>query len=221
MDKAIDGIPRRGVQAFLIRCAIPRVLEKGKIPSGNEPGDVIWDAVYRAHRDVLAGRGHVGDYSKHLVPSASGKRAVNGLAASLYEIIRNTEPGALIEPRKTINTLHGEYRDVCYGVTQKLINMALKYIFILQLHGCLDRTFVDARQLDCPLDSVILNRVSKETGKFKDVKWTSLNDFGTYLAIQEEISLLSQPESRLAYDFHNWQFLAFPDGDIYGLPVDD
>ena len=47
---------------FLIRTAIPRV-DPHNLPKGLNESNWIWDAVYRAHRDVLTGRSYVTEYS--------------------------------------------------------------------------------------------------------------------------------------------------------------
>ena len=58
---------REEMYPFLIRVAIPRV-DKHYLPKGLEDSNWIWDAVFRAHRDVLTGRGNVTEYRVNQAP---------------------------------------------------------------------------------------------------------------------------------------------------------
>ena len=180
---------------FLIRAAIPQVTEKAKLPKSCEGhGDLVWDAIYRAHRDVLTGRKYVTTYSAQKKESD-----VNDVAESLYDIIQKPNKRHL-NPRKIINCLKKQYCEVNLGAIQKLVNMSLKYIFILQLFEKISTEYVLEKDLDCPLDSIILKKVKG----LEHVKWTQLDDFEEYEEIQKIIGQQGESRSRIAFDFVNW-----------------
>ena len=90
-----------------------------------------------------------------------------------------------------------------YGLTQKLVNMTFKYLYVFNDYTGKE---IDFSVCDCPLDSIILNELSS------DYVWSKLSK-EEYAKCQKTISeeLKSQPLDRelsqignLAFDFINW-----------------
>lgn len=215
---SLQAITAETMIPFLIRTAIPCVQEKNKLPEENMTArdHLIWDAVYRAHRDVLTGRKHVASYSKETIeieePQAGNQRIVNHLALKLYQTIKGNNDEALSSER-LLQALGQAFSHIGLGPKQKLVNMTLKYLVILQAFGYIDCKICIA-ECDCPLDSIILERL-KEDAPYADydkkIRWTQLgtqeDDKTTYQKIQNAISEIVQPFPKLKYDFKNWQEL--------------
>lgn len=191
--------------AFLIRVAIPEVKERRKLPAKALNPNLIWDAIYRAHRDVLSGRQFVSDYSNER-GYYRGKRGegVNLLAEALYEMITGLESGELLSSAEAIDILAGQFPRVKLGAIQKLVNMSLKYLVILQTFGMIEG-YVDEAKCDCPIDSIILKKLAKNHPEFSGIKWTSIEERAVYDKIQQAIEHEPGIRTRLMYDFKNWQ----------------
>ncbi len=198
---------------FLLRAAIPEITENNKLPeelrleNGKKKVEdyaskkMVWECIYRAHRDVLTGRKNVSDYA------AGG--VLNPIALELYGMIINKAEDEELSSSALINDLLKEKRRI--GPVQKLVNMTLKYMFLLQLFGKLKRYNIREEKCDCPLDSIILGSLG-----MGNVKWTmdfKIDDdkYETYDNIQDKIAKRQGNESKLLYDFKNWK--SFPDED--------
>ena len=48
--------------AFMIRCAIPKVEKRSRPISLKDKSNMLWDSIFRAHRDVLSGRNYLPIY---------------------------------------------------------------------------------------------------------------------------------------------------------------
>lgn len=201
---------------FLLRASIPRVTERTKLPEDlrwtnghkiekeSEPEysdkKLIWECICRAHRDVLSGRDNVTDYSSN---TDSG---FNKVSLELYYAITradkriNPKSRDLIEHLLPCNNGH-------IGSTQKLVNMALKYMYLMQLFGKLSDFNINENDCDCPLDSIILERLGRNNNKWtKDFKINDGDDgYSIYVEIQNQIQRERGEKSRLSYDFENWQ----------------
>lgn len=70
-EKCMDT---KDVVKFLICSLIPEVNDKRMIPQNVEKDDWLWKCIYRAHRDVLAGRSNVWVYSREVENSVVGKQ---------------------------------------------------------------------------------------------------------------------------------------------------
>lgn len=91
-----------------------------------------------------------------------------------------------------------------FGLAQKIFNMTYKYFYCF--NDYLDELKIDYSSCDCPLDSVILDKI------FSNKAWSKI-DFDSYLECQMKIkenlqvieldNELSQI-GNLAYDFLNW-----------------
>ena len=197
---------------FLVRAAIPNVTEKDRLPRKEgiiENSNLLWDAIFRAHRDVLTGRRYVKAYSeKHEILShTKNGEAVYGpnlLAQALYFAIKEEKEQlcstSLVEK---LTDSANEDSDSLFGCIQKLVNMTLKYLFVLQEFGYLEKfhydiPHIDEISCDCPIDSIILKSLDRA-----DIKWTSLSS-DDYEEVQGLIDKDEQTKTRLEYDFKNW-----------------
>jgi len=208
---------KEDIYDFLLRAAIPCIDEAKRLPEDlqwkrgkkeekqSEDGylskKLVWECIARAHRDVLTGRKNVEEkYS-----SKKNEDGINVIALFLYNvIIKNPDK---LSSKYLIDRLMNECEDCGIGVIQKLVNMTLKYMFILQLFDKLDGYIIAESSCDCPLDSRILDSLG-----MSDLKWTK--DFNAsnrkeskknYDIIQGEIAKRQKGQSKLAYDFANWQ----------------
>lgn len=198
---------------FLVRTAIPKVKDDKRplcLNGQSEDEELIWDAIYRAHRDVLTGQRNVKYYY-----SVKNDRGINAIAESLYFRIIEKHGKEHLQPRQLIGDLCEEFgpRGVKLGAIQKLVNMTLKYILILQIFDVLKTELVEENDLDCPVDSVIIDRIS-ETGDGEKswTLWTQLTDIGEYERIQKSIQNKERGLSRIGFDFKYWQELKHSDG---------
>lgn len=180
---------------FLVKTAIPiNVYKENAAPSVPR----VYDAVWRAHRDVLTGRFQLKEYcslgkgkKKHLVTEA------------LYShIVKLGQSGQNLSSMELIDFLHGEFPDIEFGAIQKLVNMTLKYLLILKnTTGECDYE-IDEQNCHCPIDSVILGKLSQ-----KHTSWTKLGE-KEYLQIQTEIHGLLPAgytdSGNIVFDFQQW-----------------
>lgn len=189
-------ISNESIIAFLIRAAIPEVKDKSKLPEkGNLKTEdkLIWEAIYRAHRDVLTGRGNVTEYSS----KKESPDSLNQICLALYDRVKCGEE---LSSSKLVSLLRKTFTDVPMGQIQKLVNMTLKYLLILSRFHLISLV-IDESKCDCPLDSVILERLKEKT------KWTRLEDEEEYNRLQEKAKRNSSDKVALEYDFINWQDL--------------
>lgn len=94
-----------------------------------------------------------------------------------------------------------------YGLSQKLLNMTFKYLYVFSDHIFTEHPVPNFSSCDCPLDSIILKKAF-----IKDVVWSKLTSrqyrecqekiFGILktIPIDDELSKLGN----LAFDFLNW-----------------
>ena len=183
---------------FLVFSAIPcRRNKSGKII---EPQDRLKDAIHRAHRDVLSGRFY---FEQYLSYKEKGKDGLNEIEIKLDSIIRDLKKkGIALNSNSLIETLQKEYDTVEFGAIQKLVNMTLKYVVILNSFEKAEIP-VDEHGCDCPLDSVILTELEKRLGK-KHTKWTRMNH-DEYKEVQKEIKQIMENEPILYFDFKYWK----------------
>ncbi len=198
---------------FLLRAAIPEIVEPEKLPKDLrwEKGQrkkkekdysskkLVWECISRAHRDVLTGRNNIRDYS------SKKEDGINRIALELY--VRITKP-VNSEPLSSSVLIKHFVEEKRYriGPVQKLVNMTLKYMFLLQLFKKLDKYNISEDDCDCPLDSIILNSLGMD-----EIKWTKdfisddIDGYQNYRNIQNKIKVIQGNKSKLSYDFENWK----------------
>ena len=142
----------------------------------------------RANRDTMAGaRFWDKEYSNNQ----------DFYIKKLKEIIKGGQQLSSIE---IIKELDRAKKGANIGSIQKLVNMTLKYLYVLQVYGY--DFGIDPSGCDCPLDSIILDDLDKKTDRHH-TKWTQIEDLTDYESIQKDIA--ERPEakgSNLFYDFY-------------------
>ena len=142
----------------------------------------------RANRDTMAGaRFWDKEYSNNQ----------DFYIKKLKEIIKGGQQLSSIE---IIKELDRAKKGANIGSIQKLVNMTLKYLYVLQVYGY--DFGIDPSGCDCPLDSIILDDLDKKTDRHH-IKWTQIEDLTDYESIQKDIA--ERPEakgSNLFYDFY-------------------
>lgn len=197
-------------ERFLVQAAVPSA--KGKLPEGLRTSNLVWDAVWRAHRDVVLARQYVAAYNSYGDKPwvSSAEREPNVIAARLYETLTSWSEKEPLGSRVLIDQLLHEFKrngqddEGLFGSVQKLVNMALKYLVMLQVFGVSDEYLeklpvISVDGCDCPLDSIILNKLG---GRFREMKWTRLTR-EEYEKAQRGIEA-TQEASGLRYDLENW-----------------
>lgn len=161
-----------------------RFLVKSVIQKARK-NDSVFNCVWRAHRDVLAGRFYLKKYLK----------CSKSITDHLSEFIK--KQNSALTSKMLINELETKF-DIEFGAIQKLVNMTLKYLIILNEYTDF-KINIDLTKCDCPLDSKIL----KEIGR-NDLKWTSINH-KDYDDVQKCISeQVSDGEGNIEFDFKVW-----------------
>lgn len=181
---------------FLLGVAIPKKDDK------QYPNTKLFSAIWRAHRDALTGRFQFENYRNSENNTAIIKELYNHIDSNRTQI----------NSKDLINLLTDNHNKIEFGAIQKLVNMTLKYIIILNQ---LDNDFkkqgfsVDIENCDCPLDSIILDSLKiDEVPKVSGIKWTTINQ-KEYNDIQSEISKLLKNKyntnGNIRYDFIKYQ----------------
>lgn len=94
-----------------------------------------------------------------------------------------------------------------YGLAQKLVNMAFKYLYIFSDYIFTTEVSSQFSNCDCPLDSIILGKAN-----INDYVWSKITQ-NQYIQCQDKISNLLKAENvdpeleklgNLAYDFLSW-----------------
>lgn len=191
---------------FLVKSVLGQKLELNN--GAKDISDSIIEAcIARADRDMLTAG------CNYLIANKMEMRRKtlkNSLKESHYSFSRE-----IIEQySKDIKTMIRADKDlkdkeVSYGLAQKSVNMAFKYLYVFKRY--IDKK-MDFRNCDCPLDSVILGKIGE-----KDVLWSQINP-NDYVNIQEKIKsrLLDEIKrdqeykelygeiGNLLFDFINW-----------------
>lgn len=178
---------------FLVKTAIP-VNKWGK----EIETDRIRDAIWRAHRDTLTGRFQLKRY-RELTYGEKKHKVTDKLYEKIIDCIKS---GDAISSMPLIKFLHTEFPDVEFGARQKLVNMSLKYLIILNTFEFKKPIAIDEANCHCPLDSIILGKLVNP-----HTPWTKIQ-VEEYDIVQQEISqaLLYDKKTmgNVVFDFENW-----------------
>jgi len=185
---------------FLLKIAVPETHKKGDDWKGR-----VYDTVWRAHRDVLTGRFHLPEY---ILLSSMENRS---LLEEVYNIIVGLiEKNEIVSSQILLDELYNKYQKVEYGALQKLVNMTLKYVELLEdtLNMEMFPLRVRVINVDCPIDSIILNKLSKIVGKKYKFTWTNMTK-DEYNQVQADIRDYMNREygeeiDNLWFDFLMW-----------------
>ena len=175
-----------------------------KTPDRPKHKDRLWGAIRKAHRDVMTGA-RTGHISKYAEKNKDGKDET--LEYLYQEILNAKEPlssGVLIEK------LRKNDDEIEFAAIQKLVNMTLKYLIILnECEGTASALTICEERCDCPIDSIILERLKKINGK-RHKCWTKLEE-NEYIDVQNEIRAYLKREypqdtrGNIWFDFLMWK----------------
>ncbi|MBO5077249.1 MAG: hypothetical protein J5584_06615 [Clostridia bacterium] len=175
---------------FCLESTIPGI---HKAILSNNRYDVIKTVTSRANRDVLTG-------SRFWDSNYSGnvdyyKNTLNCLIDNHFSSLSSK---ILIDEMIKLNIHCAKI-----GSIQKLVNMSIKYLYVISLIKDGDFTIhINLSECDCPLDSIIIKRLSALNGK-RYTSWTKIDTLDEYLSIQGDISQYVKT-SNLEFDFYNW-----------------
>ncbi len=150
----------------------------------NSPEDVIKRCIELADKDMLSGGRFICDSFNKKERKDRVDHIMKILKSAEFKY-QNIDKKDLCEkifwecdqPRyKKINNIEREYRP--FGLTQKIINMTFKYLYIFKEYIGVD---IDFSQCECPLDSIILEKLGCME------KWTNIT-FNQYEKIKCEIN---------------------------------
>lgn len=167
--------------------------------------DRLWDAIYKAHRDTMTGArsGNIDGYC------SANKNGANKTLELLYQAIRD-KAVPLCSEELIDDVKAGTGETVEFAAIQKLVNMTLKYIIILNLFEQSKGFAVDVceEHCDCPIDSIILERLRKCI-HISHTCWTKIGE-PEYRKVQNEIrDYLAQnhPDKKgnIWFDFLMWK----------------
>lgn len=185
---------------FMIRFLMKEAIKPAEV-NKDQRQDIeqgrLWDAIKKAHKDVVTGARtkNIDKYCK------SNCNEENKTLIALYKRVKNSE--VPLCSKELINYLLNEDDSIEFGAIQKLVNMTLKYLMIL---NSLDKDFsvdIDEPNCDCPIDSIILAKLGPHTS------WTQMGKT-EYDEVQAEIrsKLQSCTETKdlgnIWFDFINW-----------------
>ena len=177
---------------FCLEEALPGI---HKAIESNQTNKIIEVVVKKANRDALSGaRFWDKNYSEHS----------NYYKAELTEIL-TTSPNLSSKQCIEYILARNQY-SAKVGSIQKLVNMSMKYLYILTEfeyavpHGL----NIDFEKCDCPLDSNILKKLS-EKNDIVYKPWTQILTIDEYSDIQRDISKLDEiKKSNLEFDLKYW-----------------
>jgi hypothetical protein len=95
------------------------------------------------------------------------------------------------------------YSSFSVGHAQKLVNMSLKYIFVLGATRIPGFIWL-YKYCHVPIDRIILQRVAKSVPSKFGVAWSKLNDYSNYLDFQTRFRIAYSGSSPLAVEFRVW-----------------
>lgn len=182
-----------------------------KTPDRPKHKDRLWDAIRKAHRDVMTGA-RTGNISKYAEKNKYGK---DETLEYLYQEIRNAK-----EPLSSsflIQKLQKNDGTIEFAAIQKLVNMTLKYLIILnECEGTASVFDICEEKCDCPVDSTILKklaRINKKIGRINGNPhkcWTNMDE-SDYIDVQNEIQTYLKKEypqgthGNIWFDFLMWK----------------
>ena len=151
-----------------------------KTPDRPKHKDRLWDAIRKAHRDVMTGA-RTRNISKYAEKNKDGKDET--LEYLYQEILNAKEP---LSSSFLIQKLQKNDGTLEFAAIQKLVNMTLKYLIILnECEGTASVFDICEEKCDCPIDSIILERLNKINGN-KHECWTKIEE-PEYIKVQDEI----------------------------------
>lgn len=178
-------------------------LTKEAIKNQEKSTDRLWDCIWKAHRDTMTGA-RSGNIKNYCEKNKNGK---NETLKQLREIICS---GKELCSEELIKKLQEKDCEIEFAAAQKLVNMTLKYIIILnEFEGENFKYEVCEEKCDCPIDSIILGRLKKINGITHSC-WTEMKE-EEYKNVQKEIreylkkEYPSETRGNIWFDFLMWK----------------
>lgn len=174
-----------------------------KTQTDDKRKDRIWAAIHKAHRDVMTGArtGNIQNYVK------ANKNEKNKTTKSLYKKIKEKMP---LDSRSLIKEMQELDNTIEFAAIQKLVNMTLKYLIILNEYEKTDPALnICEEKCDCPVDSIILKKLYQING-IKHECWTKMEET-EYKNVQNEIREYLKKEypnetyGNIWFDFLMWK----------------
>lgn len=185
------------IVSFLVKEAI-------KAKEDSKHRSRLWDAIRKANRDVMTGArtGNIPNYVR------INKDGQNKSSEWLYQIIVDEK-----EPlcsKLLMDKLQTKDMQVEFSAIQKLVNMTLKYLIILnECESDKEKFDICEDKCECPIDSIILDRLKKINGN-KHECWTRIKE-REYNAVQYEIATYlkeiypTKTRGNIWFDFREWK----------------
>lgn len=181
---------------FLIREAI-------KVQNDKKHKGRLWDAIRKAHRDVMTGARQK-NFPNYVEKNKSNR---NQSLEHLYDAIAK-ETGSLCS-KNLIEKLQKCDTTIEFTAIQKLVNMTLKYLILLNEFDDAAPAFnVCEEKCDCPIDSIILQNLFK-INKAPHECWTKMKE-PEYIQVQKEIkeyleeTYPQEQRGNIWFDFLKW-----------------
>lgn len=177
----------------------------GQTTNKNCPSEVIKKCIKLAYSDMMtAGRYYSASFlnNKDEICSTANKVIVESNFVFSRKTIKDI---SLLFCNDTIG--NGNCYVTGFGLSQKLVNMTFKYLYVFSDLIFVDKSIPDFSACDCPIDSIIIKKAH-----IKDCVWSKLTE-QQYLECQVKITELLNAISldlelsklgNLAYDFTNW-----------------
>lgn len=116
------------------------------------------------------------------------------------------EPIDYIKSIKADNSINQSKMEFTFGQAQKVVNMFFKYLYTFKDEQCVKLSEQDFDNCDCPIDSIILDKLYK-TEKYKGTVWSKI-DGGQYNEIQKDIQNIvnnsTKYKNKLDFEF-DWE----------------
>ena len=181
---------------FLIRETI-------KVQNGKRHNHRLWDAIRKAHRDVMTGA-RQNNFPNYVEKNKANR---NQSLEYLYNLIAN-ETGPLCS-KNLIKKLQEKDKTIEFTALQKLVNMTLKYLILLnELDDTAPAFNICEEKCDCPIDSIILQNLFKINGISHEC-WTKMKE-PEYIQVQREIknyleeTYPQEQHGNIWFDFLKW-----------------
>lgn len=180
-------------------------------------------AINKAYGDATQQNAFNGLFKKNIINIGKLKESseTNKVTSSEYLYDKISKYGKSINfatwHREVCESLVETYQEIkdennknffTYGNAQKLLNMALKYLWLLDmLPGSIDGALLHA-----PIDSYILQKlensienISAENGSYKynGETWSQLSDYEHYIELQKTIRTLAKAENKSVIEWEN------------------
>ena len=143
------------------------------------------------------------------------KEIRNNLKIEFFNDLKDQVIDRNFNPRVLI-LKYADKHGLTLGQSQKVVNMFFKYLYTFIDNPNIDKNSFNS--CDCPIDSIILRRISQKQLEYKDLKfhvkdkliykdktyvWSKITDYDAYLQTQELVDSLSDG-TRLDFDFNEW-----------------